>query len=76
MTAQTNIYYAEKMKTARTKPQFSQQPNKLGIKVGGVLNQKIEPIDFCFIKLIKKKTPSSPKMAVNLLNSSILFHVS
>ena len=46
MTAQTNIYYAEKMKAARTKPQFSQQPNKLGIKVGGVLNQKIEPIDF------------------------------
>ena len=37
MTAQTNIYYTEKMKTARTKSQFSQQPNKLGIKVGAVL---------------------------------------
>ena len=71
MTAQTNIYHTEKMKTFRTKMQFSQQLNELGIKVGDVLKS-----DFRFIKLIKKKTHSRPKIAVNLLNSSILFHVS
>ena len=60
MTAQTNIYHTEKMKTFRTKMQFSQQLNELGIKVGDVLK-----LDFRFIKLIKKKTPSSPKMAGN-----------
>ena len=71
MTAQTNIYHTEKMKTFRTKMQFSQQLNELGIKVGDVLKS-----DFRFIKLIKKKTPSSPKMAGNLLNFSILLHIS
>ena len=50
MTAQTNIYYTEKMKTFRTKMQFSQQLNELGIKVGDVLKS-----DFRFIKLIKKR---------------------
>ena len=49
-----------------TESQFSQQPNKLGIKVGGVLNQKIEPIDFCFIKLIKKKDSFQPKNGCKL----------
>ena len=40
MTAQTDIYYTEKMKTARTESQFSQQPNELGIKVRSVLKSE------------------------------------
>ena len=56
MTAQTNIYHTEKMKTFRTKMQFSQQLNELGIKVGDVLKS-----DFRFIKLIKKKDSFQPK---------------
>ena len=40
MTAQTDIYYTEKMKIARTESQFSQQPNELGIKVRSVLKSE------------------------------------
>ena len=76
MTAQTDLYYTEKMKTARTESQFSQQPNELGIKVRSVLKSENRADRLLFYKINKKKTNSSQKMAVNFLNFSILLHVS
>ena len=55
MTAQTDIYYTEKMKTARTESQFSQQPNELGIKVRSVLKSENRADRLLFYKINKKK---------------------
>ena len=53
-------------KTARTKSQFSQQPSKLGIEVGGVLKIKNRAEQLLFYALNKKTTPSCEKTAPKL----------